>query len=1129
MSKDNRPNDYYERQQALDITRSWIVQAPAGSGKTGILVYRMMKLLAVTKRPEEVLAITFTRKAAKEMRDRLLELLQAADQQKTSDDAFEQQGLQLAHEVLKNDAEHNWQLLNIPHRLNIDTIDALSARLVSTMPWLSRLGDRPQTTENPTTHFQFAVEQLLLELIDKDSDTYQLLQDLMLSLDNNFSKIRNLLIPMLGKRDQWLRHFLGKDLQRSRSDLEEVWRSVSQTMLAELLDATPFDIKDEVVRLAHFAANQRIDVEMQKLPRDRDPSKLDFTFHIFTSEQRFPRADFADINLWAGIRDFLLTNGKLRKRVDVRHGFPKGASEKEQFVDLLNRLENETQFIEKLANVAMVPPSDFSEEQWQQLLTLEKILRRLLSHLQLRFHNARECDFSEIALRANQALIDLGQPTDLALRMDYQIQHILVDEFQDTSHSQSTLLENLTRGWQQQDGRSLFLVGDPMQSIYRFREADVGLFVKLSDGRGKINDIQLHSLTLSENFRSKKALVDWFNDVFTACFPKHNNETTGAIQYALASSRKTLGNAPIFNAFHSDEQEAEFVVQTVRNALERGDKKIAILVRNRSQLAPILPVLNAADIVYEGIDIKPFNKTQDVLDVLSLCKALLRLDDKVAWLSLLRGPWLGLSLVEITEIAQGKDIVIWERLNNPDRLSTLSQGSRYRLEQFRKVMQLALQQKQRVPLASLVQWLWKELGGEACLHDITVEDLAVVWRLIKELDQGGDIEKMSDLDDGLEGLYAQPAKKQRNIEQSVIISTIHKAKGLQYDTVILPGLSRKGANHDRDILRWAEVVDSSGQERLLIATLDAKQQSNSHYQYLRNLEKQRESNEQLRLLYVACTRAEKNLYLSGTFYHHKRTGELTARGLGQSLLNGIWPTIGESFHLDTLDDQSESENAFINQTLYRLPDDFLLSKSQSIDWNASETIATKDLQTEISYDWAGSVAQATGIVLHNWLEHHADDLVSFEIDHLQKRRWQLEFQSMRLDASQVRSAVKRMTTAITNMKNDATAQWIFSEKTHSDIHNEFPISTVEEGKILNFRIDRTFIDKTGIRWIIDYKSTTHFEPDVDEFIDQQIDERGYKYQLESYARAFSRLESNPIKLGVYFPLLKQWRTWRFDQ
>ncbi len=1135
----SQPTDFQQRELALDIEQSWIVQAPAGSGKTGILVYRMLKLLAIAKRPEEVLAITFTKKAAKEMRDRLLELLQAADQNKSSEDFFEQQGLNLAKAVLLNDNQNDWRLLDMPHRLNIETIDALCARLVSSMPWLSRLGDRPNTTDNADGHFQYAVEQLLIELVDENSDIYPALQELLLSLDNNFRQARTLLKPMLGRRDQWLRHFLGKDIQHSRAEFENTWRGINEEILTKLADSVPIHAKDTIVELAHFGAENRVYEEMQKAPRERNPKKLEFPSNAFLDEKRFPRADFADINLWLGVRDFLITTaGTVRspRGVTKTIGFLPKTPEKDQFIALLNDLDSHPEFVDQLIQLNNIPPATFSDEQWQKILVLEKVLRRLLSHLQLRFHNTKECDFSEVALRANRALQDLGQPTDLALRMDYQIQHILVDEFQDTSHSQFTLLENLTKGWQYGDGRSLFLVGDPMQSIYRFREADVGLFVKLAEGRGAINDVQLNSLILTENFRSKKTLVDWFNSVFTHSFPLENNESNGAIKYSPSSSHKAQGQGPQFAAFHDQETEAEHIVSLVKKALERGDQKIAILVRSRPQLAPILPALQAAKIPFTGVDINPLDTTQEVLDVVSLCKAIIRLDDKVAWLSVLRGPFVGLRLADITALTEGKEAIVWQRLQNSQRLARLSAEGRQRVAKFCKIMQTVLQQKQQVPLAALVQWTWQQLGGEACLqntNNIVVDDLSVVWGLIRDLEEGGDIEKISDLEVSLKGLYAQTNISSDESESSstsaqsqVIVSTMHKSKGLQYDTVILPSLTRKGANQDKDILRWAEVIDASGQEHLLLAALDSNKEKNTHYNYLKMLEKQREANEQLRLLYVACTRAETHLHISGVFQHDKKTGDLKARNLKNSLIQGVWEQVKDEFSLDFKDDEMDSMlPSAPDQTLYRLPENFILQQEKDIDWQHPQRQQAKKLEKEIAYEWASYTAQATGIVLHNWLEHHGDSMVGFNIDDQQKQCWRAEFQSMRLESQQIDSSIKRMSIAIRNMQKDPRAQWIFAEPSHRQIHNEYAISTADSDGVKHHRIDRTFIDKDDVRWIIDYKSTTHFESDVDAFIDLQIEERGYRAQLERYANAFKQLENRKIKLGIYFPLLKQWREW----
>src|SRR5262249_42141041 len=128
------------------------------------------------------------------------------------------------------------------------------------------------------------------------------------------------------------------------------------------------------------------------------------------------------------------------------------------------------------------------------------------------------------------ALGNEGEPTDLMLALDYRIRHVLVDEFQDTSHSQFELLKRLTSGWEPGDGRTLFLVGDPMQSIYRFREADVALFVRAwNEG---IGGVRLEPVALSANFRSDAGIVEWVNASFERIMPSEDDVTRGAVRYA---------------------------------------------------------------------------------------------------------------------------------------------------------------------------------------------------------------------------------------------------------------------------------------------------------------------------------------------------------------------------------------------------------------------------------------------------------------------------------------------------------------------------------------------------------------------------------------------------------------------
>ena len=142
------------REAALDPARSFIVQAPAGSGKTGLLIQRYLRLLATVARPEEILAITFTRKAAAEMRRRVLQALERARDPAAPERPNDRLTWQLAREALDHDAAEGWGLLRNAARLRIQTIDALSASLGRQMPVVSGLGGTPAIVEDARALFR---------------------------------------------------------------------------------------------------------------------------------------------------------------------------------------------------------------------------------------------------------------------------------------------------------------------------------------------------------------------------------------------------------------------------------------------------------------------------------------------------------------------------------------------------------------------------------------------------------------------------------------------------------------------------------------------------------------------------------------------------------------------------------------------------------------------------------------------------------------------------------------------------------------------------------------------------------------------------------------------------------------
>jgi ATP-dependent helicase/nuclease subunit A len=158
-NRDQQPLDQSARARVLETDESFLVQAPAGSGKTELLTHRLLKLLAEVDEPEQILAITFTHAATAEMRGRVLTALQKArDPKETGDDIL------LARKALDNDAQRGWNLLQQPERLNIQTIDAVCLAIAHETPLLSRLGGSLSPTDKPQPLYTLAARRTLARL-----------------------------------------------------------------------------------------------------------------------------------------------------------------------------------------------------------------------------------------------------------------------------------------------------------------------------------------------------------------------------------------------------------------------------------------------------------------------------------------------------------------------------------------------------------------------------------------------------------------------------------------------------------------------------------------------------------------------------------------------------------------------------------------------------------------------------------------------------------------------------------------------------------------------------------------------------------------------------------------------------
>ncbi len=726
--------DRQQRAAAIDPHRSFIVQAPAGSGKTELLIQRFLALLGKVERPQQILAITFTRKAAAEMRNRLLEALDAA-QAEAPAEAHKQLTWQLAGRALEQDRALGWNILQNPSLLSIQTIDSFNAALVRKMPWLSRFGGLPELAEDADRLYLQAAEKLLGRLGREQPGSEQLAL-LLAHLDNRMDRLQQMLVEMLRKRDQWLRHLVGIKGDDPRELLESALAQLVESCLAELAGLLPAELQEELLFCGRYAAANLYDQGERPLLNLTD---LDW----------MPAAVVDHLPLWQGLADLLLTGkGDLRKPrgINKKCGFPagrEGQTEKQRMQVLLQTLEESPAFIRQLVRCRQLPQAHYATEQWQILQALVELLPMLVAELWLVFRGEGQADFAEIALKAKAALGDAEDPSELLLKLDSRMEHILVDEFQDTSWLQYRLLQTLTAGWQPGDGRTLFLVGDPMQSIYRFREAEVGLFLRSFGGQLGAAGPQLQPLQLQCNFRSQQGLVDWLNQSFAEIFPAQIDEASGAVPLSRAAAVHKLLAGPACKIHplngRDDSAEAQAVVELIAAArAEEQQQTIAILVRSRTHLPEILRLLRQHKIPYQAQDIDLLGEQPVALDILALTRALLHRADRLSWLAVLRAPWLALTLNDLHLLVDNApQATLPALLQDQQRLKKLSPDGQQRLARGWPILQEGMQRRGRIGLRQLVEGCWLALAGPACYDSEGVENAQLVFELLESLQQGG--------------------------------------------------------------------------------------------------------------------------------------------------------------------------------------------------------------------------------------------------------------------------------------------------------------------------------------------------------------------------------------------------------
>ena len=846
------------QQDALNIEKHVCVTAGAGSGKTTVLVQRYLKILRegnVT--PREIVAITYTEKAAAEMKDRIIK--------------------EMSGEGENADAAHSNSLQRFRDEMNsahISTIHAFCSSILREFPFQA---DVPAN---------FSIIQGIEQKLLLQDTLKKTLKVIATNKEDGPRPELTRLLQRYGGQKKLVDFF--SDIVERRDILEhlmqEIYSSPNDTEIRENLERQvcqqlmlTIDRLMSKIDVPEFIRCLNAVLEVAKGKKAENAKNLIPQLETLY-QQNSSSPEVLNLlkelgNLITIKDDSIATSGFLPKSIDRT-----GISDHIDFLELTAKkikdvptLEEETE--NKNDNVET--DDDFLISTTRDLLTLYK---RILEDYQNAKLSQSTLDFNDLQLKTRDLLRDheeIQQP--LIKRYKY----FMVDEYQDTNKLQSELVMLLT---DRLKCANLFIVGDPKQSIYAFRGADVRVFEKTLEKIVKNGGL---AISLKENFRSLRGLIGFTNHFFDRLMGDGSANEFEVPYESLIKARPVDANGgiEILLGKKGDEAANEYklIAQHIKNmraneekVWERSEKDgeverpiaygdITILIRSRTHLPDIEHALLEADIPYLTTGGVGFYQRQEIYDIWNYLNFLDALTENQASLAaVLRGPAFGISDTELYEISQQDGTSFWNRAQN---YQASSEHLRNAIDTLKKHIQIA----HRMSVNQLIVTIVNETGMIGTLKagkqgTQRWANYQKLLELARNFDGDENRQMLSDFIEFLDTLITEePSEGQAPIEASseaVQIMTIHAAKGKEFPIVILPCLDRKGQTDQEPFI----------DEKLGIGFSPLKPDNNYKktepriVSHMKSRAIEKEYAEKKRLFYVGATRACDRLILSGSLF-----------------------------------------------------------------------------------------------------------------------------------------------------------------------------------------------------------------------------------------------------------------------